>query len=77
MTFLGNIARNLFIYIVKLYRAALSPFLGSNCRFHPTCSEYCIQAFESLPIMRALFLSINRILRCNPFFSGGPDPVQK
>jgi putative membrane protein insertion efficiency factor len=77
MAFLGNIVRNFFIYIVKLYRAALSPLLGSNCKFHPTCSQYCIDAFESLPVARALFLSINRVLRCNPLSLGGPDPVQK
>jgi len=77
MGFLGNIVGNFFIYMVKLYRMALSPFLGSNCRFNPTCSQYCIEALESLPISRALLLSINRILRCNPLSSGGPDPVQK
>jgi len=77
MGLLDNIVRNFFINAVKLYRAAISPFLGSNCRFHPTCSQYCIDAFESLPVARALFLSINRILRCNPLSSGGPDPVHK
>ena len=75
MGFLSNIVRNFFIYMVKLYRATLSPLLGSNCRFHPTCSQYCIDAFESLPLARALFLSIKRVLRCNPLSSGGPDPV--
>ncbi|SVA82999.1 uncharacterized protein METZ01_LOCUS135853, partial [marine metagenome] len=44
MGFLGNIVRNFFIYMVKLYRATISPLLGSNCRFHPTCSQYCIDA---------------------------------
>jgi hypothetical protein len=77
MGFLGNIVRNFFIYMVKLYRATISPLLGSNCRFHPTCSQYCIDAFKSLPVLRALFLSTNRILRCNPFSSGGADPVHK
>ena len=77
MGLLDNIVRSFFINVVKLYRVAISPFLGSNCRFHPTCSQYCIDAFESLSAGRALFLSINRILRCNPFSSGGPDPVHK
>ena len=77
MGLLDNIVRNSFIYMVKLYRAVFSPFFGSNCRFHPTCSQYCIEAFESLPITRALLLSVIRIVRCNPFSSGGPDPVQK
>ena len=53
----------------------ISPFLGANCRFYPTCSEYTVQCFEKLPLHKAIFYSIKRILRCHPYSDGGHDPV--
>ncbi len=49
-------------------------FIGS-CRFHPTCSEYAIEALKMHGAINGLYLTIRRILRCNPFFEGGFDPV--
>ena len=61
-----------------LYKTLLSPWLGENCRFHPTCSEYCKDALCTLPIKKSLPLIIKRILRCNPWSgAGGFDPVPK
>lgn len=58
--------------------AAMAPFTGSNqaCRFTPTCSEYAQEAIRKYGIIRGGFLSFKRILRCNPLFPGGYDPVR-
>ncbi|MBK9218204.1 MAG: membrane protein insertion efficiency factor YidD [Uliginosibacterium sp.] len=63
------------IAILKLYRFALSPLLGSNCRFHPSCSVYAIEALHKHGLLAGLKLSIWRVLRCNPWCAGGHDPV--
>ena len=66
-----------FIFLIKTYRITLSPFLGSNCRFDPTCSDYGIQAFQKHSFIKAFSLLIKRISRCHPFSSGGADPLPK
>jgi putative membrane protein insertion efficiency factor len=63
------------IYIIKAYQFVLSPILPDSCRFYPTCSHYSIEALEKHGFFYGLFLSIKRILKCNPFFKGGFDPV--
>lgn len=64
-----------FIYLIKFYKYALSPFMANNCRFYPTCSSYAIEAMETHGIIRGCFLALRRILRCHPFNPGGYDPV--
>ena len=61
--------------LLKLYRYALSPILGANCRYYPTCSNYASEAVEKHGIISGLWLSLKRILRCHPFNEGGYDPV--
>jgi putative membrane protein insertion efficiency factor len=63
------------IAILKLYRYALSPLLGSNCRFHPSCSAYAIEALRKHGLLAGLKLTIWRLVRCNPWCAGGHDPV--
>lgn len=63
------------IGILKLYCFALSPLLGSNCRFHPSCSVYAIEALRKHGLLAGLKLSVWRVLRCNPWCAGGHDPV--
>ncbi len=63
------------IAILKLYRYVLSPLLGSNCRFHPSCSAYAIEALRKHGLLAGLKLTIWRVLRCNPWSAGGHDPV--
>ncbi len=65
----------LFIGIFKLYKRFISPLLPNACRFHPTCSEYAMQAFERYGVIRGGLLTGWRLLRCNPFCRGGHDPV--
>jgi len=63
------------ILLIRLYQATLSPLLGGHCRFHPTCSEYAIEAFRTHNPVRAFFLTARRLLRCHPFGGSGWDPV--
>ena len=61
--------------LIRLYQLLISPLLGSNCRFYPTCSSYCIEAIERHGPAWGLYLGIKRILRCHPLSDGGIDLV--
>jgi len=63
------------IGIVKLYRIAISPWLGGNCRFQPTCSEYAIEALREYGALKGTWLAAKRIGRCHPWGGSGYDPV--
>lgn len=65
----------ILIYIFKFYKKFLSPMFPPSCRFYPSCSSYFIEALEKHGIFIGTFLGIKRVLRCNPFFEGGFDPV--
>ena len=67
--------KHLFIGIVKLYRMTLSKILPPRCRFTPSCSEYAIIAIGRFGTVKGGYLALKRIVRCNPFSSGGHDPV--
>jgi hypothetical protein len=67
--------RPLLIGIVKAYRLFLSPWLGSACRFEPTCSAYALQALQVHGAAAGSYLTASRILRCHPWCAGGHDPV--
>lgn len=62
--------------IVKFYQYWISPMLGNNCRFYPTCSQYMIDAIVKKGVVVGVALGVYRILRCNPLFNGGHDPVK-
>ena len=64
----------LVIALVRLYQLTLSPLIGRQCRFQPTCSNYMIGAVEKYGVLRGVPLGLWRILRCNPFCKGGYDP---
>lgn len=64
-----------FVLIIVFYQKAISPFTIPACRFTPTCSEYSLQSFKKFGLLMGLYKSIFRILRCNPLFKGGYDPV--
>ena len=61
------------ILIIRLYKVALSPYLGRNCRFVPTCSEYAVTAIEKFGPIKGSIMAIGRIFRCHPFSKGGYD----
>lgn len=60
---------------IRWYQRFISPLLGHNCRFVPTCSQYAIQALQLHGALKGTLLSVWRILRCNPFGKFGFDPV--
>lgn len=64
-----------FIGLIKLYRVTLSKILPPSCRFTPSCSEYAIIAIGRFGAVKGGYLSLKRIIRCNPFCEGGLDPV--
>jgi hypothetical protein len=65
----------LLILLVKGYRLFLSPWLGSSCRFEPTCSVYALQALQRYGAGKGSYLMLRRIGRCHPWCDGGLDPV--
>ena len=71
----------ILISIIKTYKFLISPILGQNCRFLPTCSEYSIEALKEFGLAKGTFMSFKRILSCHPikFLGGGNgfDPVKK
>ncbi|KAA0259014.1 membrane protein insertion efficiency factor YidD [Deferribacter autotrophicus] len=73
---LNKFFKKLIIRLIDIYQVLLSPFLGRNCRFYPTCSQYTKEAIIKKGLIVGMILSCWRILRCNPFSKGGYDPVE-
>ena len=67
--------KRLLIGLIKAYRLLLSPWLGSSCRFEPTCSVYALQALQRFGAAKGSYLMLRRIGRCHPWCDGGLDPV--
>lgn len=67
--------KSLLLSVLAVYRYAISPMLGANCRFLPSCSEYAIEAIRRHGSLRGGWLSLRRIARCHPWNPGGHDPV--
>lgn len=67
--------QQLLIGVVKGYRLLLSPWLGSSCRFEPTCSAYALTALDTHGAAAGAYLTARRLLRCHPWCAGGCDPV--
>lgn len=63
------------IKLIRFYQKRISPTLGSNCKYIPTCSQYTLEAVEKYGAIRGCLMGLYRILRCNPFSKGGYDPV--
>lgn len=63
------------IGLVRLYQLTLSPWLGMNCRFQPTCSAYAIEALETYGVLKGGWLALRRLARCHPWGGSGYDPV--
>ena len=67
--------QKLAIGFIRSYQRWLSPLLGKNCRFHPTCSQYAIEAINRFGLLKGCWLASKRILKCHPLHAGGEDPV--
>jgi uncharacterized protein len=73
----GAPARLILRGAISLYRLTLSGWLGGQCRFSPTCSRYADEAIRTHGAIKGSFLTVRRVLRCNPFGRGGLDPVPR
>jgi putative membrane protein insertion efficiency factor len=69
------VMKSLLLAVVRGYRFFLSPWLGSACRFEPTCSAYALQALQSHGAAVGSYLTVSRLARCHPWCAGGVDPV--
>lgn len=74
LAFLTQIPSRLIVWIVRIYQRSLSPLLGPNCRFQPTCSNYMLEAVRKYGAVSGFLRGTWRILRCHPFSKGGYDP---
>ena len=67
--------RTIALAIIRFYQRFISPLLGSNCRFHPTCSQYTYEAIQKYGLLKGGTMGAKRIGRCHPWHKGGFDPV--
>jgi putative membrane protein insertion efficiency factor len=70
-----NVVTVAAVFLIRCYQAMIRPFLIGACKFHPTCSEYAIEAFYTHGPWRGSILAVRRLVRCHPFSPGGIDPV--
>lgn len=71
----NGIAQSTVVGLIRLYQYVVSPWLGRCCRFEPTCSHYAVQAIQSHGVLRGLIFAFIRLGKCQPFHSGGVDPI--
>lgn len=71
----NRLFQKILLFLIKGYRYLISPWLGNNCRFYPSCSCYTEEAIQRHGAWRGTWLGIRRISRCHPFCEGGYDPV--
>jgi putative membrane protein insertion efficiency factor len=64
------------VFLVRAYQRGVSPLLGARCKFHPSCSQYALEAFQELGFLRGVVVAGWRLLRCNPWSDGGVDDVR-
>jgi hypothetical protein len=67
--------RHLVALSIRVYQWTVSPLLGPACRFHPSCSQYALEAVLRFGVLRGSLLAVKRLARCHPFHPGGFDPV--
>ncbi|HBD13668.1 MAG TPA: membrane protein insertion efficiency factor YidD [Porticoccaceae bacterium] len=65
----------MLVKVIRAYQFVLSPMLGSHCRFHPSCSQYALESLETHGLFKGLALALRRLVKCQPFHTGGFDPV--
>lgn len=81
---MNRLIKKILLFLIRLYQHTLSPDAGilkifyphGYCQFHPHCSQYCYQSLEKHGIIKGIYFSILRILRCHPWSRGGLDPVK-
>ena len=71
-----NICTKCVINLINIYKYLISPLLGNNCRFLPTCSEYTKDSIIKFGLFRGVWLGLKRIVKCHPWGKGGYDPIK-
>ena len=77
LKYINNISVYFLVFLIKAYQLIISPFVHSNCRYLPSCSEYSITALKEFGLIFGTYYSVKRILSCHPFGGHGYDPVSK
>ena len=77
MSWINRFFKWLFILPIRFYKLLISPLIGQNCRFQPTCSTYTMRAIQEWGALRGSWLGMKRISRCHPWGDSGYDPVPK
>lgn len=72
-----QVLKKIFILPIRAYQTLLSPMLGQNCRFAPTCSAYMIQAINEWGVIKGIYLGTRRLMKCHPWGPHGHDPIPK
>jgi putative membrane protein insertion efficiency factor len=67
--------RDAVAFLIRIYQRFVSPLLGPRCRFHPSCSNYALQAVQRFGTLHGSWLTVKRLARCHPWHPGGYDPV--
>jgi uncharacterized protein len=71
-----NVGAKFIISLIDIYKYLISPLLGNNCRFLPTCSEYTKDCILKFGLVKGCWLGLKRILKCHPWGKGGHDPIK-
>lgn len=69
--------KTILLLLVRAYQLGISPFLGQNCRFYPSCSAYAFEAIGEHGALKGSFMATKRLCKCHPWHPGGHDPVPK
>jgi putative membrane protein insertion efficiency factor len=72
-----SVLQSLLLLLLRAYKVGISPMLGHNCRFYPSCSDYAFEAIREHGATKGGFLSAKRLCKCHPWHPGGLDPVPK
>lgn len=75
MSAFATLPKRALVWMIRFYRRNISPLTPPSCRYIPTCSQYALEAIEKYGALKGGWLALRRILRCNPLFKGGYDPV--
>ena len=73
---INKISTNISISTINLYKYLISPLLGNNCRYLPTCSEYTKESIKKYGVIKGFWLGLKRIVKCHPWGKGGYDPIK-
>ncbi|MBR4443860.1 MAG: membrane protein insertion efficiency factor YidD [Clostridia bacterium] len=75
MRVLRELPKRVLLWLIRFYRASISPLFPACCRYTPTCSQYALEAVQKYGALKGGYLALRRILRCHPLHKGGYDPV--